>query len=183
MKIAYEYSHLGGKEILKVNFSSILAEIFDAIAEVKATRDKVSLEKDKKGQLLYNPRKMNERFKTAFERRGFRELREYYDIILPGQSTPTITRAYKQIDFAKNEVLVEVQLGKYAFMFYDLAKFQYFFNESKARVGVEIVPAYSLSRKMSSGVAYGEQLVYDIERLRRHFPAVPLYILLIDADD
>lgn len=35
---------------------------------------------------------------------------------------------------------------------------------------------------MSSGVAYGEQLIYDIERLKRHFPAVPVHIILIDAD-
>jgi hypothetical protein len=51
-----------------------------------------------------------------------------------------------------------------------MAKFQYFFNEGRADVGVEIVPAYTLKRQMSSGVSYGEQLVYDIERLRRHFP-------------
>jgi hypothetical protein len=67
-------------------------------------------------------------------------------------------------------VLVEVQFGKYAFMFYDMAKFQYFFNENKADVGVEIVPCHSLHEQMSTGVSYGEQLVYDIERLKRHFP-------------
>jgi len=80
------------------------------------------------------------------------------------------------------KVLVEVQFGKYAFMFYDMAKFQYFFNENKADVGVEIVPCHALQRQMSSGVSYGEQLVYDIERLKRHFPAVPVKVLLIDAD-
>lgn len=36
---------------------------------------------------------------------------------------------------------------------------------------------------MSSGVSYGEQLVYDIERLKRHFPAVPVWVILIDADE
>jgi hypothetical protein len=35
---------------------------------------------------------------------------------------------------------------------------------------------------MSSGVSYGEQLVYDIERLKRHFPAVPVKVILINAD-
>ena len=35
---------------------------------------------------------------------------------------------------------------------------------------------------MSTGVAFGEQLVYDIERLKRHFPAVPVKVILIDAD-
>lgn len=67
-------------------------------------------------------------------------------------------------------------------MFYDVAKFQYFFNESKAEVGVEIVPCYSLKKQMSTGVSYGEHLVWDIERLRRHFPSVPIKVILIDVD-
>jgi hypothetical protein len=67
-------------------------------------------------------------------------------------------------------------------MFYDLAKFQYFFNENKADVGVEIVPCHNLQKGMSTGVSFGEQLVYDIERLKRHFPAVPVKIILVDAD-
>lgn len=57
-----------------------------------------------------------------------------------------------------------------------------FYNENKAEVGIEIVPGHCLQREMSSGVSYGEQLVYDIERLKRHFPAVPVKVLLIDVD-
>ena len=68
-------------------------------------------------------------------------------------------------------------------MFYDMAKFQYFFNENKADVGVEIVPCHVLHKQMSTGVSYGEQLVYDIERLKRHFPAVPVKVILIDANN
>ena len=67
-------------------------------------------------------------------------------------------------------------------MFYDMAKFQYFFNENKADVGVEIVPCHHLHSQMSTGVSYGEQLVYDIERLKRHFPAVPVKVILIDTE-
>lgn len=86
------------------------------------------------------------------------------------------------MDFVKDRVLVKVQFGKYAFMFYDMAKFQYFFNENRADVGVEIVPCHALHHQMSSGVSYGEQLVSDIERLKRHFPAVPVKVMLIDVD-
>ena len=62
-----------------------------------------------------------------------------------------------------------------------MAKFQYFFNESKADVGIEIVPTYGLHKQMSTGVSYGEQLNFDIERLRRHFPAVPVKVILVDV--
>ena len=110
------------------------------------------------------------------------ELRDTYTITVPN-SDVTIPGAFKQIDFVKGKVLVEVQFGKYAFMFYDMAKFQYFFNENKADVGVEIVPCHALHKQMSTGVSYGEQLVYDIERLKRHFPAVPVKVILIDVGE
>ena len=182
MKVVYEYSHLGGAEILRVRYPICDQEIYDVIKAVRARRIKISKEKTKKGKALYSPVDMNEQFRNEFSARGFREIRDTYTITLPN-SEVSIPGAFKQVDFVKASVLVEVQFGKYAFMFYDLAKFQYFFNENKADVGVEIVPCHYLQREMSSGVSYGEQLVYDIERLKRHFPAVPVKVILIDVDD
>ncbi len=182
MKIVYEYSHLGGSEILQVRYPQQIDEIYKVIAGVQAHRTKISKEKTKQGKTLYSPIDMNEQFKRAFQEMGYKELRDTYTITLPG-STVTIPGAFKQIDFVKSKLLVEVQFGKYAFMFYDLAKFQYFFNENKCDVGVEIVPCHTLQHQMSSGVSYGEQLIYDIERLKRHFPAVPVKVILIDTDE
>ncbi len=181
MKVVYEYSHLGGAEILSVKYPEIHNQIVEVISAVEAKKVKESREKTKQGKLLYAPIDMNRQFKEQFYGRGFKELKDSYTITIPGSDTQ-ITGAYKQVDFVKDRVLVEVQLGKYAFMFYDMAKFQYFFNENLAEVGVEIVPTHSLSRQMSSGVSYGEQLIYDIERLKRHFPAVPVKIFLVDVD-
>lgn len=182
MKIVYEYSHLGGSEILQVRYPDIDKEIREVISSINAVKDKESFEKTKQGKMLYGPKTMNAQFLEAFRKRGFKELRDYYTIQIPNY-TQVIANAYKQVDFVKEKVLVEVQFGKYAFMFYDMAKFQYFFNENHADVGVEIVPCHNLHKKMSSGVSYGEQLVYDIERLKRHFPAVSVKIILIDTDD
>jgi hypothetical protein len=183
MKKVYEYSHLGGAEILLVRYPELNADIDMVIAGVTGiTKSKLSQEKTKQGQSLYAPKEINQLFKIQFASRGFSELRDHYTIVLPNYHD-RIPGAYKQVDFVKDKVLVEVQFGKYAFMFYDLAKFQYFFNESKADVGVEIVPCHHLQKQMSSGVSYGEQLVYDIERLRKHFPAVPVKIILVDTDD
>lgn len=181
MKVVYEYSHLGGSEILKVRFPEIEKDIKEIISEVKGKRIKESKEKTMKGKMLYSPKDMNQQFKEAFESRGYRELKDIYTITLPN-SDIKISNVFKQIDFVKDNVLIEVQFGKYAFMFYDLAKFQYFFNENKAEVGVEIVPCHALHEQMSTGVSYGEQLIYDIERLKRHFPAVPVKVILIDID-
>jgi hypothetical protein len=181
MKIVYEYSHLGGSEILKVRYPKYEQEIYEVVSRVNAHRTKESKEKTKQGRYLYSPIDMNNQFHQEFQARGYQELRDTYAIEIPN-SDISIAGAYKQVDFVKEKVLVEVQFGKYAFMFYDMAKFQYFFNENKADVGVEIVPCHHLHKEMSSGVSYGEQLVYDIERLKRHFPAVPIKVILIDVD-
>lgn len=181
MRKVYEYSHLGGLEILRLRYPKIEKEIDKVIIEVGTPKKtKVSKEKTMKGKLLYSPAEMNSRFRDAFRKRGFEELRDQYDISIPGYSH-TVKGAFKQIDFVKDRVLVEVQFGKYAFMFYDMAKFQYFFNENKADVGVEIVPCQPLKKQMSTGVSYGEQLIYDIERLERHFPSVPIKVILVDV--
>lgn len=182
MKVVYEYSHLGGSEILQVRYPEYHRDIYEIIAAVTAQRTKVSKEKTMPGRRLYSPRDMNRQFRDVFRGRGYRELRDTYTITIPN-SDVAIPGVYKQIDFVKDKVLIEVQFGKYAFMFYDMAKFQYFFNENKADVGIEIVPCHALKRQMSTGVSYGEQLVYDIERLKRHFPAVPVKVMLIDVNE
>jgi len=182
MRVIYEYSHLGGSEILQVRFKEIESEIYEVISEVNAQKTKMSKEKTMKGKKLFSPMDMNNQFKHLFYNKGFLELKDRYTITIPN-SDISISGAFKQIDFVKDNVLVEVQFGKYAFMFYDMAKFQYFFNENKAEVGVEIVPCHKLQQQMSTGVSYGEQLVYDIERLKRHFPAVPVKVIIIDADN
>lgn len=181
MRKVYEYSHLGGAEILKVHHPEIEKEIDKVIAGIKnVKKTKISKEKTMPGRNLYSPKDLNKYFKENFYKLGYKELRDTYSITIPNHDYE-IKGAYKQIDFVKSNVLIEVQFGKYAFMFYDLAKFQYFFNENKADVGIEIVPCHRLHKEMSTGVSYGEQLVYDIERLKRHFPAVPIKVILIDV--
>ena len=183
MKVVYEYSHLGGSEILSVRYPDIKREIDEVIDGIRSVRrTKKSKEKTKAGRMLFSPKYLNKAFRDGLHARGFAEKRAPFRVELPNYPL-RISGAFKQIDFVKSDVLVEVQFGKYAFMFYDMAKFQYFFNDEKAEVGVEIVPCHGLHKEMSSGVAYGEQLVGDILRLRRHFPAVPVKIILVDIDD
>ncbi len=150
MKVVYEYSHLGGAEILQVRYPDCERDIYATIAGVMAHRTKVSREKTMRGRALYSPRDMNQQFREAFAARGYQELRDTYTIAIPN-SDVRIRGAFKQIDFVKGKVLVEVQFGKYAFMFYDMAKFQYFFNENKADIGVEIVPSHALKTDVHRG--------------------------------
>lgn len=183
MKIVYEYSHLGGRQILQVDYPEILKEVHESIRSINnIKKNKISKEKTSMGKMLYSPKELNNAFAQQFNSKGFHEIRDKYNIVIPNHDK-VISNSYKQIDFVKDRVLVEVQFGKYAFMFYDMAKFQYFFNENKADVGIEIVPCHNLQQQMSTGVSYGEQLVYDIVRLKRHFPSVPIYVILVDIGE
>ncbi len=59
MKVVYEYSHLGGSEILHVHYPECEREINEIICQVAAQRTKTSREKTMQGRLLYSPRDMN----------------------------------------------------------------------------------------------------------------------------
>lgn len=142
-------------------------------------KTKVSKEKRRKGKHLYNPRDLNDSFQANFSSRKFKEIRLNYEIQITKIKKIS---SYKQIDYNKDKVNVEVQFGKYAFMFYDMSKFQHFYNAGKIDVGVEIVPTYDMMKEMSSGVSYGEQLEYDIKRLNRSFPSVPVKIIMVEPD-
>jgi hypothetical protein len=180
MDIVYSYSHLGGEEILLVKFPGINREIQEIIESIpNPGRHKESKEKNKMGEMLYDPKQLNRLIKDSFYGRGWQELRDYFNIEIPNYPY-IIKNAFKQCDFYKGEILSEVQFGKYAFMFYDLAKFQYFYNIGKIKVGIEIVPCHFFHKQMSSGVSYGEQLVHDLERLSKNFPSVPVKIILVD---
>lgn len=179
MRIVYEYSHLGGTEILAANFPDHNREINEVIASVTDPgKTKRSREKTKRGQMLYKPARLNALFREAFRGRGWDELKQSFQVEIPDH--PERVRGFKQCDFYKAFILCEVQLGKYFAMLYDLMKFQYFHLEREIRVGVEIVPARSLARQMSTGVSYGEMLVADLIRLRGSFPAVPVKVILVD---
>ena len=65
-------------------------------------------------------------------------------------------------------------------MFYDMSKFQQAYNENLIDVGIEIVATRDMTKEMSSGVSYGEQLINDITALRRHYPSAPVKIIMIE---
>jgi hypothetical protein len=113
MKVVYEYSHLGGSEILQVRYPDLVQEIYAVIRGVKARRTKISKEKTMRGTALFSPKDMNRQFLRGFRSHGYRELKDMYTITIPN-SDVAIRGAFKQVDFVKGKVLVEVQFGKSA---------------------------------------------------------------------
>lgn len=203
MQISKKYSHLNGEEYLIVHHSDLYNEIKSVISGIDARcfLTKVSEEKTMKDKLLYSPVDLNKAFRDAFNPLGWAESRyQYYitlnrelmeqSIRLPyaqqknfleehGEEAPI--SSYKQTDFVKEKIAVEVQFGKYAFVAFDLfVKHMLFYSGGVINLGIEILPTKNMQSEMSSGVAYYEGEVYNILRQGRNNPSVPLLILGIE---
>ncbi len=108
MKQVYTYSHLGGEEILLVRYSEINQEINSVIADVpNMGRGKISEEKTMKDEPLFAPKEINAAFEERFTQLGWEELRDYYTIKIPNYRHE-IRNSYKQCDFHKGDILIEV---------------------------------------------------------------------------
>lgn len=90
--------------------------------------------------------------------------------------------AYREMDFLKEGLGVEIQFGKYAFMVYNVcAKMTIFHNLGHIDVGIEIVPVKSFADEMSTGVSYFEQFVWDLEQRGVADIDIPVLIYGIDT--
>lgn len=185
MRIVGKYSFNDPKKAIETQYARELAEIERAIKVVDAYKhhDKVSKEKTMRDRMLYSPVKLNKAFHDAFYNMGWKNKRvkcdyptEYY---LDGYNPPPLAKgAFRDMDFVKNSVGVEVQFGKYSFMVYNVAaKMTIFHNLGIINVGVEIVPVKELANEMSSGVSYFEQFLWDLEKRGTSEIDIPVLVL------
>lgn len=168
VKVVAAYSHKEGKAYIESHLPHELAEVHEAIASVDATQTitKEAREKTKKGKMLYSPDNLNGRFKTEFKKRGWAKVKiDVRTEVTPTNGTGTLRhRGYREMDFLKNRLGVEVQFGKYAFMVYNVAAKMTIFNrEGIIDCGIEIVPMKSMQKRMSTGVSFFEQFKTDLE--------------------
>jgi hypothetical protein len=200
MRIVGKYSHLNGEEYLCSHHKDIYDEISEIIAIINAEKCKTKISKERKSQgtLLYNPKELNAQFKYHLRSRGWREGRYSYCLttdykvlekmrdlsfseqkkFLKDSGIKKPQTSYKQTDFLKQQVAIEVQFGKYAFVAYDLfVKHFLFYSGHQIDIGIEILPMKEMQECMSSGISYYEGEVYNVLKQGRSLPAVPLLIL------
>ena len=171
MQIVAKYSLKNGEAYIKKRFPLELREIENVLHAVNANecRKKVSKEKTMLGKMLYSPTLLNKKFKESFYSFGWKTIREkcqYSDsFYVAGYDSGNPSRgAYREMDFIKNKLGVEVQFGKYSFMVYNVAaKMTIFRNLGHIDAGVEIVPVKKLAKHMSTGVSYFEQFQWDLQ--------------------
>jgi hypothetical protein len=162
MRIVGIYSFNCGHEVISTNYADELRQVEEIIASVNSSpyKTKTSHEKTMPGKRLYSPPALNKAFKACFENLGWRshrEMCEYSTGYYVGgyQSVMLSKGAFRDMDFVKKRVGVEVQFGKYAFMVYNVcAKMTIFHKLDIIDVGIEIVPVKDFVAEMSSGVSY-----------------------------
>lgn len=189
MRIAGLYSFNGGREEVEGRYGALLSEVRAVIHAVDAAKHKIKVSKEKtmRGKVLFDPTSINRAFKGEFVQRGWSAVRvpcAYSDAhYLPDYKTrPAGRGAFREMDFVKDALGVEVQFGKYAFMVYNVcAKMTIFKNLKHIDCGIEIVPVKVFADEMSTGVSYFEQFLWDLEARGVSDIDVPVLIIGIDA--
>lgn len=190
VRIAGIYSFNNGEKEVAKRYPRLLTEVNQVIKQVDSSKHKTkeSDEKTMMGQMLFSPRSMNTAFKKAFEKiGGWEPIRVPCDypttFFLKDYKIRSKNRgAFREMDFVKNKLGIEVQFGKYAFMVYNVcAKMTIFHNLGHINHGIEIVPVKAFADEMSTGVSYFEQFIWDLESRGVSNIDIPVMILGIDA--
>lgn len=182
MEIIAEYSHKDGKKFLEKHHPKELQEIKEVISLVDASpcKTKESEEKTMMGKMLYSPKRLNKRFKKMFEERGWNPAKIRVKTAIP--ELGETHKGTREMDMVKNKVGVEVQFGKYAFMVYNVsAKMTIFAKQGLIDSGVEIVAMREMTKEMSTGVSYFEQMKTDLEMRGIADIDIPVLILGINV--
>ncbi len=189
MIVAARYSFNDGQGIVQEKYPHLLAQIESIIRGVNAQACKVKESKEKTmlGQMLFSPVALNEQFTSGFEGLDWRKQRvrcAYSDAHYEEHYRPhrRLRPGFREMDFLKDKLGVEVQFGKYSFMVYNVAaKMTIFHNLGYIDTGVEIVPVKQFAEEMSSGVSYFEQFVWDLEQ--RGHADIDIPVLIVGIDD
>ena len=123
MIVAARYSFNKGAEAVSQKYPHLLTEVEAAIAAVDAEQHRIkeSKEKTMMGQMLYSPVSLNKSIKTFLFDKGWVNHRvecEYSTKYYTPEYATTVTEnvGFRDMDFLKEKLGIEVQFGKYSFI-------------------------------------------------------------------
>lgn len=189
MIIAGRYSFNQGADYIAKNYKHLLQEVEAVVSSIDASKHKTKASKEKTmpGRMLFSPPSLNHAFKDALYPKGWHTVKitcDYPTKYYVSNYTPKKLNggAFREMDFVKEHLGIEVQFGKYAFMVYNVcAKMTIFSNLEYIEAGIEIVPIKALADQMSTGISFFEQFVWDLEHRGVSNIDVPVLILGVDA--
>jgi restriction endonuclease BglII len=168
LKIVDQYSYKDGQKFAEKHFQPELDDIRLVLAGVT---EKGHRSPSGSGRLL--PGALRKSIKQRFIDHGWDRQRVKVEMLNAPKRA-----VYREIDFVKNRLGVDVQFGRVAMMTYNIAsKMPIFRNEDLIDSGVVIVAMKDLAVEMSSGVAYFEQFVWDLEHRGVADVEIPVLVL------
>lgn len=201
MQIIEFYSHLNGLEFLNVNKPHLLEEIKKSLSfiNIDDIQKKTSKEKTKLKKLLYSPTLIKKNFENYLFSNGWRSHKRDF---LISSDIQFMKSAYKEhvkiqnemakkikiitykssnkINLLKDRVSINLQLGKYSFVHFDIFNHISNYQDDIIDCGIIILPTKSMTNLMSTGVPIYERHVHEILRCRGAYPNVPLVLMGID---
>lgn len=158
--------------VLTKKMQSLVSEVVSSLKEIDAEslHVKKSMEKTMLGKVLFSPKALNTVLKTSLESKGWNAYRHKFRYEDDGHGS-------YEVDFLKNRVACEVQLGKYAFMSDNVLKLELFSTVlNLSDLGVLVVPSKDLQSKMSTGPGCFQQIVKRLDDLNYQHPLVVIGI-------
>ena len=157
MNISETYSQFNGLEHLLVHKKRLWEELKTVVSSVDAKNCKKTSRKK-----LYNQNQINKEFKKLFSRKNWKA-------------------SHSQTDFMKDRVSVEMQIGKYPSVTYELfAKHWVSYIGDTIDVGIEILPMKSLQKKMTSEVTCYENELANVTHQKHGIFAVPIVLIGVE---
>lgn len=192
MQITAKYSYMNGEEYLIVRQADLWQEVQEVIAAVDGESCPTRRSHGRSnGQIPYSPIAMSKAFATGFAELGWQSEARVSSVTSGKRrrvfaNTPETQEATedaageapkpasKPLDFFKDRVAVEVQIGRHDFGPHDLfAKHLSLFVSDVIDVGIEILPLKELEASLSSG----GQSPLNARRGSRGVPSVPLVLI------
>lgn len=182
MRIAGQYSHKDGENFLKQKHPQILETVYEVIRAIDAESCRLKTPKNSEVsraarigvERFYSPSHLNAFFEWHFQKRGF-------DVRPRIVSHDRV--GYREMDLIKDRVGIEVQIGKYAFLTYDIvAKMVLFKNFDMIDCGIEICPMASMLPHMSTGIGSFEQVAWDLTYRGHADIDIPVLVIGFEPD-
>ena len=171
MDVLEAYSFNNGLEVIREKYLNELKEVVDAIRSVDSTlmKTKLSKEKTMSGKSLFSPIALN---KAILDNNLYKK----------GWTKPKIdldeSHSFIEADGVKNNVGLEVQFGKYAFLGWDIfGKMPIFAKNKNYKVGIEVVASKTLQGQMSTGVGSFTHIVNILNKRGVSNVDIPILIL------
>ncbi|RMG73553.1 MAG: hypothetical protein D6711_10635 [Chloroflexi bacterium] len=195
MKIIKIHSHKQGHELILEHHPECFADIIQAVESFDPLTCLIKISEEKSkirrwGGLIFSPRAINRYFRHALYPLGWAEWDEkdkkYKEprIRFDDDTTVRGNDRFRSLDGLKDRVGLEIQMGKYAFMGYDVfSKMIIFSNKGMIDYGIELVLVQEMVNCMSTGVSAFEHLMIDFRYRGEADIDIPVAVLGFGATE